>query len=122
MKITIPVSIGELLDKISILEIKNEMIQDHEKLKNVQKELELLKEKAKDIEVPENLIYELKQTNLVLWKIEDSIRKKETLQKFDREFVILARKVYKTNDKRSDIKKEINLYTKSELIEEKSYE
>jgi len=122
MKITIPVSIGELLDKISILEIKNEMIQDHEKLKNVQKELELLKEKAKDIEVPENLIYELKQTNLVLWKIEDSIRKKETLQKFDREFVILARNVYKTNDKRSDIKKEINLYTKSELIEEKSYE
>lgn len=122
MKITIPVSIGELLDKISILEIKNEMIQDHEKLKNVQKELELLKEKAKDIEVPENLIYELKQTNLVLWKIEDSIRNKETLQKFDREFVILARKVYKTNDKRSDIKKEINLYTKSELIEEKSYE
>lgn len=122
MKITIPVSIGELLDKISILEIKNEMIQDHEKLKNVQKELELLKEKAKDIEVPANLIYELKQTNLVLWKIEDSIRKKETLQKFDREFVILARKVYKTNDKRSDIKKEINLYTKSELIEEKSYE
>ena len=57
-----------------------------------------------------------------LFPIEDSIRKKETLQKFDREFVILARNVYKTNDKRSDIKKEINLYTKSELIEEKSYE
>lgn len=120
--IDIPVSIGELLDKITILEIKNEMIQDQEKLKNIQKELNLLNEKAKGIEVPKDLIYELKQVNRILWTVEDSIRKKEMLQEFDREFIIFARNVYKTNDKRSDIKKRINLFTKSELTEEKSYE
>lgn len=120
--ITIPVAVGELLDKITILEIKNEMIRDKEKLQNIQKELKLLKEKAKDIEVPEYLIKDLRKVNLILWTVEDSIRKKEMLQEFDKEFIILARNVYKTNDKRSEIKKKINLYTGSELIEEKSYD
>lgn len=119
--ITIPVGIGELFDKITILEIKSKMIQNEEKLQNIQKELKLLQDKAKGIKIPYELIIQLKETNLVLWNIEDSIRKKEILQEFDNEFIILARNVYKTNDKRSEIKKRINLFTDSELIEEKSY-
>ena len=105
--IDIPVSVGELIDKITILEIKNEKIRDEEKLINIRKELELLNQKSTNIQVPEHLIQNLKETNHTLWSIEDSIRKKELLQEFDKEFIIMARNVYKTNDKRSDIKKEI---------------
>jgi hypothetical protein len=119
--IKIPVSVGELIDKITILEIKNEMIQDKKKLENVQKELNLLREKAKNIEVPLYLVQELKQTNHMLWSIEDSIRKKEMLQEFDQEFINFAREVYIKNDKRAYFKKKINIFTNSEIIEEKEY-
>ena len=120
--ITAPVSLGELIDKITILEIKKLHFSGR-KLKNVEKELSLLKSILKDqsIEIDLNLINHLKEINKNLWRIEDNIRKKESQQKFDSEFVQLARSVYRENDKRAFIKREINKKYNSELIEEKSY-
>ena len=121
-EILAPISIGELIDKITILEIK--IIHMAEiKQKNVKKELELLKFilKDKSIEIDQDLIYKLKEVNNNLWIIEDNIRIKESNQEFDNEFIQLARSVYKENDKRSSIKKEINQKYNSEIIEEKSY-
>ena len=117
-----PVSLGELIDKITILEIK--MIHMNGlKLKNVKKELELLNSILKDqsIEIDTNLINQLKEVNKNLWTIEDNIRIKESNQEFDKEFIKLARSVYKENDLRATIKKEINLKYNSNLVEEKSY-
>lgn len=122
----VEISIGELLDKISILEIKLLNIKNKEKSKNVYKELEtlnpyfqdLLDEYGLDIK---NLYIKLSNINKVLWNIEDDIREKEKVEEFDEEFVELARSVYITNDQRAEVKKEINLLTKSELVEEKSY-
>ena len=121
-EILAPISIGELIDKITILEIK--IIHMTEiKQKNVKKELELLKFilKDKSIEIDLDLIYKLKEVNNNLWIIEDNIRIKERNQEFDNEFIQLARSVYKENDRRSSIKKEINQKYNSEIIEEKSY-
>ena len=117
-----PVSLGELIDKITILEIK-QIYMTGIKLKNVDKELKLLKEllQDKNIEIDNNLISNLKEVNKNLWEIEDNIRTKERNQKFDKEFIKLARSVYKENDKRASIKKEINQKYNSELVEEKSY-
>ena len=122
--VNIPISIGELFDRISILEIKLEKIQNKEKLKNIKKELLLLNNLSSIIDVSniKHLIIELKETNLILWDIEDRIRIKEQSLQFDEQFIQLARNVYITNDKRSEIKRKINLITNSELIEEKSYE
>jgi len=117
-----PVSLGELIDKITILEIKQiHMIGI--KRKNVDKELKLLKNILHDqnLEIDINLINDLKEVNKNLWEIEDNIRIKESNQKFDKEFIQLARSVYKENDKRASIKKEINQKYNSELVEEKSY-
>tara|TARA_B100000579_G_C22476325_1_gene685794 strand:+ start:147 stop:545 length:399 start_codon:yes stop_codon:yes gene_type:complete len=117
-----PVSLGELIDKITILEIK--MIHMNGiKLKNVKKELDLLKFILKDqsIEIDIDLINHLKEVNNNLWTIEDNIRIKESTQEFDIEFIQLARSVYKENDIRASIKKEINLKYNSNLVEEKSY-
>ena len=118
----VPVSIGELVDKITILEIKQKHMTGI-KQKNVGKELKLLKSliQDKNLEIDTNLINNLKEVNKNLWKIEDSIRIKEKNQEFDKEFIELARSVYKENDKRASIKKEINLQYHSELVEEKSY-
>lgn len=122
----VEISTGELLDKISILEIKLLNIKDKEKIKNVYKELAVLNPYFQDLldgyglEI-KNLYIELSNINKNLWGIEDAIREKESLEEFDEEFVELARNVYITNDKRAAVKKEINLLTKSELIEEKSY-
>ena len=117
-----PVSLGELIDKITILEIK-QIHMTGIKLKNVDKELKLLKNTLKDtnLEIDIDLINNLKDVNKKLWEIEDNIRIKESNQKFDKEFIQLARSVYKENDKRASIKKEINQKYNSELIEEKSY-
>ena len=117
-----PVSVGELIDKITILEIK--LIQMNGiKLKNIDKELKLLKYIVKDkkLEIDINLINKLKEVNKNLWQIEDNIRLKESNQEFDKEFIQLARSVYKENDRRASIKKEINQRYNSELVEEKSY-
>ena len=123
-KVTIlaPVSLGELIDKITILEIKKEKI-DSSKLNNVLKELNYLNIVLKDINVnvDQSLIKKLKKINRVLWDIEDEIRNKEFLKKFDESFIKLARLVYLENDKRSSIKHEINSKYNSSIVEEKSY-
>ena len=118
-----PVSLGELIDKITILEIKK-VFMTGIKLKNVDKELKLLKNliQDKNLEIDVDLINNLKEVNKKLWKIEDKIRIKERDKEFDKDFIELARSVYKENDKRSSIKKEINLQYHSELVEEKSYD
>ena len=122
----VEVSTGELVDKLSILEIKLLNIKNEEKIKNVYKELETLNPYFQDLlDVYglkiKNLYIKLSNINKMLWDIEDAIRDKERAEEFDEEFVGLARSVYITNDQRAAVKKEINLLTKSELVEEKSY-
>ncbi len=117
-----PISIGELIDKITILEIK-QIYMTGIKLKNINKELKLLKNilQDKNLEINIDLIKNLKKINKTLWEIEDNIRIKESKQEFDEEFIKLARSVYIENDKRASIKKEINQKYNSDLVEEKSY-
>jgi hypothetical protein len=121
----VPMSVGELLDKITILEIKNARIEDPLALMNVKKELDLLTSLANDLIVfSKDVVREkefLLDINTKLWEIEDRIRGKEAAQQFDDEFVELARSVYKTNDERSAIKKRINKLLLSDIIEEKKY-
>ena len=120
MPLLAPISVGELIDKITILEIKEERIADESKRINVEKELEALR----SIEVPNiptDLVDELREVNRSLWDIEDAIREKERMSEFDEKFVELARSVYFTNDRRSRIKRSINEISGSDLIEEKSY-
>jgi hypothetical protein len=120
----IPVSWGELIDKISILEIKTERLSDESARANAAKELRLLQDIAgevlarKEIEIP---MARLRVLNLALWEIEDSIRDHERAGDFGPAFVELARAVYRRNDERGQVKREINLALGSELIEEKSY-
>ena len=125
MSIKIELSVGELLDKISILQIKAERIVDPSKLENINKELNVLISLWKDSAYSNNNLEsetnELKAINEELWVIEDKIRDKERNRVFDKGFIELARAVYITNDKRADIKRIINSKTGSELIEEKSY-
>ena len=124
--IRVPVSPGEVLDKITILEIKSERINDPEKVANVRVELALLqetwKEFIRDDEVIRDLHAQLKEVNEALWEIEDDIRDKERAKEFDQRFIELARAVYVTNDRRSRVKKELNLHLGSEIVEEKSYQ
>ena len=117
-----PISIGELIDKITILEIK-QIYMTGIKLKNINKEMKLLKNILQDnnLEINIDLIKKLKKVNKKLWEIEDNIRIKERNQEFDEEFIELARSVYIENDKRASIKKEINQRYNSDLVEEKSY-
>ena len=125
MIINTPVSLGELVDKISILHIKNINIKDDEKLKLIREELELLNQtlnkhiKKNDIQ---NYLDSLIEINSKLWVIEDDIRDCERNKKFDQIFIDLARSVYFTNDKRSEVKLEINKKFGSKIIEVKSYE
>ena len=124
--ILVPVSPGEVLDKITILEIKSERMTDPEKVANVRVELELLRETwskaVHEDDVVCRLHDALKEINEKLWEIEDDIRDKERVKEFDERFVELARAVYFTNDRRSQIKKELNLHLGSRIIEEKSYQ
>ena len=126
MQLQVPVSVGEVLDKITILQIKLAHISDAAKRVNIQNELDaLLPLVAGDTfttDQMQGLMAELKAVNEALWDIEDDIREKEAAKSFDAEFIRLARAVYVTNDKRAEIKKQINLATGSALIEEKSYE
>jgi transcriptional regulator of nitric oxide reductase len=124
--IRVPVSPGEVLDKITILEIKSERMNDPEKVANVRTELALLQETwAQAVtgdDVIRNLHAQLKEINETLWEIEDDIRDKERLREFDERFIELARSVYFTNDRRSQVKKQLNLHLGSQIIEEKSYQ
>jgi hypothetical protein len=118
------VSWGELIDKITILEIKSARITNDTALRNVRHELRALSDEAvvtlSDPEVA-NLKARLRAVNEALWNIEDSIRELESRSQFDEQFIELARSVYKRNDERARIKREINDWLKSEIVEEKSY-
>ena len=120
--INAPISIGELVDKITILEIKKNKLQNS-KLENVLKELSFLRKlmEKHQIEITDDLFTQLKEINLTLWNIEDQIRIKEKNKEFDNIFIELARSVYFKNDKRAEIKKRINRLSNSEITEEKSY-
>lgn len=122
--INVPVSVGELIDKLSILQVKKKKISNPEKLSYVSKEFELLyntsAEFLNNMEI-ENLYHELVETNSNLWEIEDRLRVLEQNGRFEGEFLDLARKVYFTNDKRFELKNEINLLTSSEIREIKEY-
>ena len=124
--IQVPVSPGEVLDKITILEIKSERMGDPEKVANVRAELSLLQKTwngaIKDTDVIRDLHAQLKEINETLWEIEDDIRDKERVKEFDERFIELARAVYFTNERRSKVKKELNRHLGSEIVEEKSYQ
>ena len=126
MKINIPASIGELFDKITILEIKKSKIKDDNKLIFINKELNLLKKVVRSKKINTRslgpLIKKLKNINLKLWNVEDKLRKFEKNKQFKKDFINYARKVYYTNDKRAILKNEINLKTNSIISEVKSYE
>jgi hypothetical protein len=118
----IEVSIGEIVDKLSILDIKIKNIKDVDKLKNIEKEFNYLNDIVfNQLKIDEIDYHRLVDINTKLWIIEDDIREKERSSEFDEDFVKLARAVYFTNDDRSVIKKDINLKYGSDFIEEKSY-
>ena len=129
--IEIPVSFGELVDKITILELKGYYIKDKSKSVHIKHELQLLEKLYKEYyntgDLPiRNHIYDLKgklyEVNSDLWKLEDNIRNKEKLQEFDDDFIFYARNIYKVNDKRAQLKRHLNQLVNSEIIEEKSYQ
>jgi hypothetical protein len=126
VNLTVHISPGEFLDKLSILEIKAERIEDAAKRKNVLRELESLRRDWAAARIPpadiQGLVGELRAVNEALWEIEDRIRVKESRSEFDQEFIELARSVYRRNDRRSAIKRDLNMALGSDLIEEKSYE
>ena len=120
----IEISIGELVDKATILAIKIQKIKDKKKLKNIRKEYDLLCGSMKEtgITLHSEEFNSLKGVNLKLWDIEDKIRSKEAKKEFDSEFIELARNVYFNNDYRAKLKKDINIKFGSEIIEEKEYQ
>lgn len=125
-EIQIPISPGELLDKITILQIKAERISDAVKVANVKTELDMLSQVwqqavAADAEIIA-LTAELKSINEALWEIEDDIRDEERNKRFGERFIELARAVYVTNDERANAKKKVNLHLNSSIVEEKSYQ
>ena len=125
MHLDVQTSPGEFLDKLTILEIKAERIGDPAKLANVRRELDQLRATwaasplaGRDVV---RLVAELKLVNVALWEIEDGIRRHEAEQRFDGGFIDLARSVYRTNDRRAAIKRQLNVSLGSDLVEEKSY-
>jgi hypothetical protein len=119
----IEVSIGEIVDKLSILQIKLENIKDEEKLINIRKEFNYLNGIVfKDLKIQLDDYQPLLDINKQLWNIEDDIRDEERAKRFENRFIELARAVYVTNDKRSRIKKDINIKYGSDFVEEKSYQ
>ena len=121
-EILVPISIGELIDKISILKIKLNKMQGKQ-LSNVKNELKALEAivKAKNLLIEPSISKNLNEVNLLLWEIEDKIRLKEMNNMFDNEFIQLARSVYQQNDRRASLKRKINCMYNSQVIEEKLY-
>jgi hypothetical protein len=119
----IEVSLGEVIDKVTILEIKLERIEDAQKAGNIRFEYDLLRRSMEEagITTDSDVFQELKAVNCRLWDIEDAIRKKERDSEFDDEFIRLARSVYLENDRRAAIKRRINIEAGSKIIEEKKY-
>lgn len=126
MSISIEISYGELIDKITILEIKAERVADPAKLHNICHELQLLTAaRASQIRSSakvEELTGQLRAVNVILWDVEDRIRDKERQLTFDAEFIELARSVYRTNDRRAELKRELNYILGSRIVEEKTYQ
>ncbi|MEJ8568515.1 DUF6165 family protein [Elongatibacter sediminis] len=124
--IQVPVSPGEVLDKITILEIKSERMTDPAQRSNVRRELGLLRDTwaaaVPADETIDRLHRELREINENLWDIEDGIRDKERAGEFDKDFIELARSVYITNDRRARVKKQLNTHLGSQIVEEKSYQ
>jgi hypothetical protein len=124
-QIRAPIGIGELIDKITILEIKSERISDQAKLRNVSNELKVLRElkSITGLDTPEMTPYEheLKTLNATLWDIENEVRELEARKNFGARFIELARSVYLTNDRRARTKQNINMAFGSQIVEEKSY-
>jgi hypothetical protein len=119
----IEVSIGEIVDKLSILQIKTAFIKDEEKLNNVKKEYDYLYDMVfNEMKIEQSDFFDMVSINQELWKIEDDIRDKERNKEFDEVFIELARSVYITNDKRAEVKKKLNLKYGSTFVEEKSYQ
>jgi len=122
---TVQVSWGELIDKLTILEIKEKRLTSSEAVANIRRELTAVRTVLQDVQLKDlrlaRLMNELKAINEVLWDIEDKIRAKEAAKSFDQGFIDLARSVYKRNDERAAIKREINKLLRSEIVEEKSY-
>lgn len=128
MNVKLKVSVGELFDKLTILNIKYSRIEDSEKIEKVKEEMKILEEKKEKIldksQNKQKLIdleNKLKVVNTNLWKVEEKLRKFEEKEKFDDEFIQLARSVYKNNDKRFDLKDRINRLVDSDIKEVKSY-
>ena len=122
--VTIPVSVGELIDKLSILQVKKLKITNPEGLKYVSEEFELLYNQSEiyfNVNEIKSLYESLTEVNSALWDVEDKLRVFESEQKFDNEFIELSRKVYYTNDERFRLKNEINLITSSKIREVKDY-
>jgi len=117
----VPISIGELYDKYTILQIKKEKINDIDKLLHITTELTYLQPFIDHLNLELQMVEKIKNVNKKLWEIEDNIRIKEEKQEFDDEFIILARLVYKTNDERYSIKTTINNKFNSKIQEIKSY-
>ncbi len=125
MKIKIPVSAGELVDKITILKIKKKNVIDQNKKENINRELDMLTDIYNEINNAnklDNFLKKLLEVNQKLWEIEDQIRVLERKKQFDKDFILLARSVYIENDKRFEIKNEINTFLGSAIKEEKLYE
>jgi len=121
MIVNVPVSIGELVDKITILEIKKMHTNDKNKLKNINNELRLLIEIEKGVDYPKYMKEQLFSVNNRLWQIENDIRLYEKMSDFDEKFILLARLIYLYNDTRAEIKRNINVATGSHIIEEKIF-
>lgn len=119
--VSVPISIGELCDKYTILQIKAERIRDANKLIKIENEIQHLKPLIEECKVSLDKLNDLKKVNESLWDIEDNIRNKESKSLFDNEFIELARAVYITNDHRFELKSAINEYYKSDICEVKSY-
>lgn len=122
---TVQVSWGELIDKLTILEIKEARLTSSEAVANVRRELTAVRTVLQDVQSKNarlaQLTSELKAINQALWEIENKIRAKEATKKFDQGFIDLARSVYFQNDKRAELKRQINTVMKSEIVEEKQY-
>ena len=126
MKILAEISVGELFDKITILNIKTKKISDNDKLQNIHTELKTLNDQSKKITISDtqalnDLVLKLQQINEALWDIENFKRECEAKKDFGESFIKLSRDVHFKNDKRAVIKKEINLLSNSQIVEEKEY-
>lgn len=117
----IPVATGELVDKVTILQIKAKNATNEQSLTNIRRELNYLRNHLNVVGCPQHLFDMLYSINERLWDVEDDIRKKERAKEFDDEFILLARLVYMYNDSRAAVKKEINKRTNSHIVEEKIY-